>query len=245
VRVALLYLLAITGAELVTALVDPLGGIAFHIILLLALVFHASFLAGHPHHKLFLALALAPMIRLFSLSLPLVAFPQVYWYALTAIPILLAVILIVQRLGLRPGEIGLTLNRLPVQFLVALTGVPFGVTEYLILRPEPLVESFTLGRLLLPAFILLVGTGFAEEISFRGVMQRSAGEALGQWGWIYVAVLFAILHIGYLLVSDVLFVLAVGLFFGWIVKRTGSLLGVTLSHGLTNIFLYLVVPFLL
>jgi len=32
--------------------------------------------------------------------------------------------------------------------------------------------------------------------------------------------------------------------FGWVVAKTRSLLGVTLSHGMTNIALYLVVPFL-
>jgi membrane protease YdiL (CAAX protease family) len=37
----------------------------------------------------------------------------------------------------------------------------------------------------------------------------------------------------------------VGLFFGWVVQRTRSLLGVTLSHGLTNIVLFLVMPYLL
>jgi len=44
---------------------------------------------------------------------------------------------------------------------------------------------------------------------------------------------------------DVLFVGVVGLFFGWVVHRTRSLLGVTLAHGLTNIILFLVMPFVL
>jgi membrane protease YdiL (CAAX protease family) len=39
-----------------------------------------------------------------------------------------------------------------------------------------------------------------------------------------------------------LFVFGVSVFFSWIVSRTGSLLGVTLAHGLTNILLFLVVP---
>ena len=41
------------------------------------------------------------------------------------------------------------------------------------------------------------------------------------------------------------FVLMAGLFFGWVVKRTGSLLGVSLAHGIANIGLYLVFPFVL
>ena len=55
--------------------------------------------------------------------------------------------------------------------------------------------------------------------------------------------LFAIMHMGFHSVLDVLFVFGVAMFFGWVVKKTGSLLGVTLAHGLTNIMLFLVFPF--
>ena len=36
----------------------------------------------------------------------------------------------------------------------------------------------------------------------------------------------------------------VAIFFGWIVAKTNSLLGVTLAHGLTNIMLFMVMPYL-
>ena len=62
-------------------------------------------------------------------------------------------------------------------------------------------------------------------------------------GIVYVSFIFAILHMGFLSWLDIAFVFLVALFFGWMVKKTGSLLGVTLSHGITNILLYLVVPF--
>ena len=42
---------------------------------------------------------------------------------------------------------------------------------------------------------------------------------------------------------DVVFVFGVALFFGYVVERTDSILGVSLSHGLTNIVLFLVAPF--
>jgi membrane protease YdiL (CAAX protease family) len=65
----------------------------------------------------------------------------------------------------------------------------------------------------------------------------------GGWGIIYVSYIFAILHIGFLSWIDVVFVFGVALFFGWVVKKTGSLLGVTLSHGITNIILFIVAQF--
>ncbi len=242
---AVLYLAGITAAELVTTLVNPLGGIGLHILLMLGLVAHASLGMHHPGHKLYLALALAPLIRVLSLSLPLANLPQLYWYVIIAVPLLLAVFVIKQRLGYNRQDVGLTVGKLSLQLLVGVTGIPFGIAEFYILAPEALADSLTWGSLALPALILLVATGFSEEICFRGVMQRSAHEALGRRGWVYIAMLFASLHTGYLSVSDMAFVLLVGLFFGWVVNRTGSLFGVTLSHGLTNIVLYLIAPLLL
>jgi len=75
------------------------------------------------------------------------------------------------------------------------------------------------------------------------VIQRAAKEAMGGWGILFVAVLFASMHIGYLSILDLGLVFVVGLFFGIVVNKTGSIFGVTVSHGLTNVILYLVAPF--
>jgi membrane protease YdiL (CAAX protease family) len=54
-----------------------------------------------------------------------------------------------------------------------------------------------------------------------------------------------VLHFGYHSLLDVVFVFAVAVFFGWVLLRTRSIVGVTLSHGLTKIRLFLVFPLLL
>ena len=240
---ALLYLMAIAAAELVTALVNPVGGMVFHVVILFSLIIHSSF-AKHPSRKLYLALALAPLIRIVSLSMPLSYFTQVHRYLLVAVPLFMAILVAMRILNFKPSDVGLTLRKPPLQGVVTLTGVGFGWVEYHILRPDPLVPTMTLEGVVVAALILLAATGFLEELAFRGVMQRSAEEALGRWGWVYVAVLFSVLYIGYLSATQWCFVLLVGLFYGWVVRRTGSLLGVTLSHGITNIALYIVFPLL-
>ena len=48
------------------------------------------------------------------------------------------------------------------------------------------------------------------------------------------------LHLGYRSAWDIVFVFGVAIFFGYLVRRTRSIVGVTLSHGLINILLYLV-----
>jgi hypothetical protein len=128
--------------------------------------------------------------------------------------------------------------------MVGLTGIGFGLLEYFILAPEPMVAELSWQTALLPALILILSTGFVEELIFRGILQRAAVESFGGWGIVYISSLFAILHIGFLSWVDVVFVFAIAMFFGWVVKKTGSLLGVTLSHGLTNIILFIVAPLL-
>jgi len=125
-----------------------------------------------------------------------------------------------------------------------LAGIAFGLVEYLILKPDPLIAALRWQDVIVPALILVVATGFVEELAFRGVMQRSA-QVLGSWGWICIAVVFSLLQIGHLSALHWLFVLLVALFFGWIVKRTGSILGVSLSHGLINVCLFLIFPFVI
>jgi membrane protease YdiL (CAAX protease family) len=74
-------------------------------------------------------------------------------------------------------------------------------------------------------------------------MQRSAVEALGpRVGVLGVNAVFAVLHVGWLSILDLLFVFSIGLFFGFVVLKTGSIMGVSISHGITNVVLFLVVP---
>ena len=246
---AIIYLLAITIAEAVTIAVGPVWGIVCHIVILVAVMVHSAVATEHPQRQLLLSLALVPLVRIISLSMiflivPLTNIPQIWWYPIIYTPLLAAAIMAVRILHYRPEQVGLTIKRFKVQLVVTLTGVAFGIAEYFILRPEALVAELTWQVIWLPALILLLSTGFVEEFIFRGVLQHSAVGAFGGWGIIYVSLLFAILHMGFLSWIDIIFVFVVALFFGWVVKKTGSLLGVTLSHGITNIVLFVVAPFL-
>jgi len=242
-KLAILYLAAITGAEVVTNYASLPGGLICHIFILVALIVHSSLTTGSPNHKLLLALSLGPLTRILSLSIPLTQFPPIYWYLIIYPVLFLAAWVAMRRINFTPREIGLTARRPRLQLAVALSGFAFGITEYSILRPEPLIPELTWGWVLLSIFIMVVGTGFVEEFIFRGVAQRASIEVLGRWGIYYIAFLFAVLHLIHQSPVDIVFVFAVGLFFGWVVNRTGSLLGVTLAHGITNILLYVILPF--
>ena len=63
---ALLYLVLIAEAEVVTAFVSPWAGIACHAVILAALLVHSSFLAAKAQRNLLLSLTLAHLKRLAS-----------------------------------------------------------------------------------------------------------------------------------------------------------------------------------
>lgn len=241
--IALGYLGALTTAEVFTVFFAPRVGLLLHSILLVILLFHTALAWERPTHRLLLSLAFAPLIRLLSLSLPLSGIPLVYWYFVVSVPLFAAAFVALRTLGFSRSGMGLNLNALPLQVLVTLTGLSLGYIEYRILQPSPMIPSLTWEELWLPGLILIICTGLAEELIFRGMMQQTATETLGRgWGIFYVAALFAVLHVGYQSVIDVVFVFGVALFFGLTRAHTGSIVGVSLAHGMTNVLLFLTMP---
>ncbi|MDO8635970.1 MAG: CPBP family intramembrane metalloprotease [Dehalococcoidia bacterium] len=241
--ITVVYLIAITIAEIIVVFSQPLAGIIAHLLVLTALLVHASLKLNDPGHRLLLALTLAPLTRILSLATPVTMFPQIFWFPLIYGPLLLAAFLVIFNLRIPLGEIGFKWGKIPVQILVILVAPILGTIEYLILAPAGLVAPpLTFKSAWLPAFIIIATTGFVEELIFRGILQKLSKEVVGSWGWIYVSFLFAVLHLGFLTIADVLYVFAVAVLFSWVVKKSGSLLGVSLSHGLSNVFLYVVIP---
>jgi membrane protease YdiL (CAAX protease family) len=243
-KVALGYLAAITTAEMLTAFVEPRVGLVLHGTLLVGLLLHTALSGEQPTYGLLLTLSFAPLIRMVSLSLPLAGFPLVYWYFITSVPLFAASAIAARTLGLSWATVGMHPRALLLQLVVGVTGLVFGYLEYRILRPAPLAGAFTVQQLWQPALILLISTGLLEEIIFRGLMQRATAGTLGAFSVPYVSALFAVLHVGYKSLVDVLFVFVVAMFFGYVTEKTRSIVGVSLSHGLTNIVLFLVAPFL-
>lgn len=242
-----LYFLGVTAlAEGLILAADPRLGLFLHFGLILLLLYNVLEAPQEAVRRFYLAMLLIPMIRILSLGLPLAAWPQLSWYFVIAIPLSLAVLLVIRQEEWRRDEIGLTFHDLPVQLGIGVTGLALGWIEYKILSPGPLIRSFSPQAIWLPTLVLLISTGFLEELIFRGLLQSAALPVLEYWpALVYIAALFAVMHIGNASIIDVVFVFLVGLLFGVIVARTRSILGVALAHGLTNISLFLVWPFLL
>ena len=238
------YLIAITCAELMTSYYYARYGIAFHAVILFALFIHSALTTDKALSGLLMALIIVPLIRILSLSTPIAQFHYIHWFAVISIPVFIAIFACMYIQHLKSRDVGLALPELKylhIQLATILAAVPFGIAEYHILKPGIIVE-LSFEALLMPVVIMILCTGFLEELGFRGLMQYHATRTMGFYGIVFVSAVFGVLHVGNLSVLDVLLAFSISFVFSLVVRKTGSIFGVTISHGLINIVLFLIAP---
>jgi membrane protease YdiL (CAAX protease family) len=264
----LAYLAAVIAAEVLIAIpgATPLErpfqsiGLGIHILLVFTLMFLSVIIQPKDATlaPLLVAASLASLVRVFSLAVPRYPFFEtpatkplntIPWLALVSVPLLVSIAAVAYVQRLRPRDLGLTVRSWPEvvqQAAIALTGIPLGLLEFFILRPpDAWIAQLTFGSLVLGGIVIFFATGLSEELIFRAILLKRAVDGLGtRGGLLYVTAIFASLHIFFLNGVDLVFVFAVGLFYGLIVLKTRNLWGVILSHSLGNVILYLVAPFL-
>ena len=236
------YIAAIALAEIAGVWSGAFTGVVCHALLIPVLLSHYALAARTRYRRILPVLALAPLLRILSLTMPVEQVPRIYWYALVGAPLLIGITLTARLLGLSAAAVGLRFRLWPIQLFIALAGIPLSVITFFTLRPAPIPASGGWHSLALNATILVIFTGFVEELLFRGVLQHVAGELFGRASVFVAGALFAIMHTGSLSPGYVLVVGLVGLLFGWFVQATGSIWGVALAHGVLNVGLLLVLP---
>ncbi|MDI6810383.1 MAG: CPBP family intramembrane metalloprotease [archaeon] len=93
------------------------------------------------------------------------------------------------------------------------------------------------------ALILIVCTCFLEELVFRGLLQHNALRVMSKWsGILFVFMIFGVLHVGNLVLLDSVLAFSVGFLFSVVREKTGSIYGISISHGVINIVLFLIAP---
>jgi membrane protease YdiL (CAAX protease family) len=244
IALAILYLLGLILAEVMVAYFNLQVGLALDAIILFALLINSSLKTSYNFSILLRSMMALPIIRIIGLSIPLMQIDALYWFPIISIPLFAASFTIMRSQGLSFKNVGFVWGNIPVQLLIAVTGVFLGTIEYLILQPKPLIGTFNLINLISASIILIISTGLAEEILFRGIIQKNAMNVFGVvFGLLYTALLFTALHIGWTSFYDLIFVFTVAIFYGIAFYKTKSIFGVTMSHGISNTFLFLIVPF--
>lgn len=237
------YVIMILFGELITTHYLN-GGLIFQVILMIILTINSTSTDSLRFSYLLQAMILLPLIRTMSIIIPLSGIQSIYWILIILVPLTAAIIILMQSQNINLKSIGFIRGNLPLQLAIGSTGLILGYMEYQIIQPTALIPSLNLINMLAVTIILMAG-GFLEEIIFRGIIQRNAENLMGKiWGVIFASTLFTIVNIGWNFQAYLPFIFLVSMFYGYIFQKTRNIIGVSISHGLCNVVLFLLLPFL-
>ena len=194
------------------------------------------------------SLALIPLYILFTSSLPWFFINQQYLLPAVYSCILGLCFWHVYRHELNLKQIfGFNKKTLLKYSLIGVAiGAPLGVGEYMILQPAPAFPSFEVKYLFRDLVYMLFFVGLAEELLFRGLIQRDLARAFGwKWALFGASALFAVMHLTWRSIPELFFVFFASLIFGYLYYKTKSLVAPIVAHGIGNVFLVAVMPYLL
>jgi membrane protease YdiL (CAAX protease family) len=251
-RVALAYLGVYAVAEVLAAVFDARLGLLIHAGLLLGIFFHGANVPAGPERTFLWTLWLAPLTRIYGLAQPYAGAPPLTWWALTAIPMVVAGVVAMRLAGLSARDAGLipSPREAPIAIFMVPVGLALGVLMYLLLEPRMPGQDLAFGGVALVALIAIVNPGIVDEIVFRGVLQRGTAGVFGTgFGVLYVSLLYAtILPAGLVERSSltaVAITFGIGLLLSAVTARTRSVLSATVAHASLALGLFVMAPYLM
>lgn len=242
-------MVAITACEYVFAYHNVAYGIV--IALVLAIIIYLMLSIFHFDQGITNcgeSLALIPLYILFTASLPWFFINQQYLLPAVYSCVLGLCLWHVYQKNLSLKELfGFSKEKLLLYSLIGLAiGIPLGVGEYFILRPAPAFPNFEVKYLLRDMVYMLLFVGIGEELLFRGLIQRDLTGIFGwKWGLFGASFLFAVMHLTWRSIPELGFVFCAGLVLGILYYKTRSLVAPIVAHGVTNVILVSVLPYLL
>ena len=244
----LAILAVITTTEWVFAYKDVAYGIGLALLLAIGIYITISVIRlSQPITDCAESLALIPLYILFTSSLPWFFINQQYLLPAVYSTILALCLWHIYQKKLNFSELGFKRDKWLKYLLVGVAmGIPVGVMEYFIIYPAPAFPAFEFKYLLRDLVYMVCFVALGEELLFRGLVQRDLIKALGwKQGIILTSLLFAVMHLTWRSIPELVFVFFVGLLLGYVYYKTKSLVAPIVMHGIGNVFLVAVMPYLL
>jgi membrane protease YdiL (CAAX protease family) len=227
------YVAALVAAEGLGAFAGPVAAAAAAGAVLVVLLGHYV-LGAERESKALAALALVPLLRLSSLGLATSG--RLTLLVIAGAPVLLAVVLASRALEL-PGVLALWELRLRSQWQVAAAVGLAAALAAPALGVTPAVHPHSLLRAVLAVVVVFVFAGVLEELVFRGVIQGALEPLIGAWSVAAADALFAATYLDSGSPAYTVGMTAFGLACGWWVRRTRSVTGAAVAHGLVAVAL--------
>ena len=231
----LVYGTAITLAEIALAVVNVPVGALMHMMILVGLAAHTAF-SRTPKDPQLPVLLLLPLLRLLSLVMPIAEVPLPYWYLLTSVPALLAVVLVVRAMELPWTRIGLGRPRsAAITVVSAATGIPVGLLLGGIVGSELRIQVEGVSILL--ALVILVIVAVLEELIFRGLLAYVTSVRAPNLVLLVPNALYAAMYLSAGDGVTALLMGGTGVLFSAFRAGGGSLWGVMVAHLLMRVVL--------
>ena len=240
--------LAIVTCEYVFAYQDVAYGIVIALVLTVAIYIILSVL--HFNYMIVRcaeSLAIIPLYILFTSSLPWFLINQQYLLPAVYSCIMGLCLWQVYQKNLSLKEIfGFNKGKLLKYSLVGLViGGTLGIGEYFILHPAPAFPAFEIKYLFRDMVYMFLFVGVAEELLFRGLIQRDLMGAFGwKWGLFGASALFAVMHLTWRSIPELGFVFIAGLILGALYLKTKNLTAPIVAHGANNVMLVAILPYI-
>jgi len=227
-------------AELLIFAGNLKAAIAIHAINLMMLVIFSIYISS----SIVPVLMLLPLFRLLNLATPIFFNQTIYFFPLVYFPMLVPLVYMLREGMVTRSQAGITTRGFLFYLPLALAvGFALGLIEHRILRAEALVPDLSLKSILILSATMIFLVGLVEEFMFRSALQTMLEKRLGSVpGLLVASLIFGLMHSGYHIPLEIVFVSLAGLVFGLLFWITRSLPVISLAHGVTNISLFLVVP---
>jgi membrane protease YdiL (CAAX protease family) len=237
--------LALVVAETVTLLSGPTLGLLAWALVLCGLLVMSLRLGQRSHQRVALSFAVLPLVRILSLALPAAILPMMFWYLEIGLASFEAILLVMRRLDLSLGDIGV--RRAPVGevLTVGAIGAFLGVPAYLIVGSVHLGQGGGILGLVMASAVVIVFVGVLEEVLFRGLIQSAGTELMSRGGVVLSVAATTLMYAATLNLRYIVFMALVATFFGIIARRSGSIAAPIAGHAALAWVQLLLLPMIL
>lgn len=208
------------------------------VLIFLIILFTLTKNLSEEYTRVFQIITLIPLYRIITLSIPIELITYEGYLMSTTIAILAGSLVLIHHLKIPLANIGLILKDPKLQILCIAAGGVIGYLEWKIINPQQLGS-------LMPGVLILTLCAFTDELIFRGLIQQSIEKAQ-ESSFIAIfltSILYTTFFISFPFSLNLLLIFLVSVFYGYVVSKSKSIIGVSISHALVNICCLVVIPY--
>ncbi|WP_292466010.1 CPBP family intramembrane glutamic endopeptidase [Methanolobus sp.] len=247
-KIILVPVFLIMLAELLLLMGQDYISIWMHVGIILCLPFASIYLHNREITMAFQSLMLLSALRLLNISMPVFFETTLYIFIFIYTPLVIPIYIVLKaqdfQFSFRLSD-EMKKDRVKYSLIAVIVALAIAEGEYAIIKAGSLIPDLSFMSLLQLSIVMIFFVGLIEEVIFRYILQTRLERTFGIWPALLIAsALFGVMHSGYGTIYEVLMTASAGLVIGYLYVRTRSLYLVTMIHGLTNVFLFGIIPHL-